>query len=67
MAQDIFKCITANNWHEGNAVTTLPVNSLPAAEKIIIFERGNQNKSWTAYDIILDMVGNKLAYYYLGT
>lgn len=59
----ITKCRSGQNYHEGNAVTVNPVNSLFDIDSV---PYGNQNKSWADYDVILDGVGNVVGYYYQG-
>jgi len=49
---DLQKCISANNYHEGCAVTTQPFLAGPS-DKIWAIHRGNTNKDWSAWITLL--------------
>lgn len=59
---DLMKCVNANNYHEGCAVTTRPVIASPS-NKIDAVHRGNTNKDWTNWITLLSTRFDEFLYY----
>jgi len=63
MPSDIGKCISANNYHEGCAVTILPVG-VDLANKILDVTRNKANKDWSAFANVVANKWKTIGYYY---
>lgn len=64
MPIDITKCRSGQNWHEGCAVTAVPVTSSPTTS--ILHVAGNTDKNWSEYALIISKKWKNIGYYYTG-